>query len=155
MGGFLYSHVWFGIIMGNGVTLMKGWQIIVSGFLPYVVGMSGLLAILKSNHPDYFTLGTMLYTMLGGLPLYFFTVLPWYIPVYWARRSIGVKAFYGAGFVILLLQCVACSFILGATLGDAQLWLLVLPVLGPAISVFMICIKVFYKQRSELVEIND
>ena len=141
--------------MGNGVTLMKGWQVIVSGFLPYVVGMSALLVILKSNHSDYFTLGTMLTSMLAGVLIYFFTVLPWYLPIYWARRYMGVKTFYASGFVILLLQCIACSFILGATLTDAQFWLLVIPILGPAVVVFMICIKVFYKQRSELVEINN
>lgn len=134
---------------------MKGWQVIVSGFLPYVVGMSALLVILKSNHSDYFTLGTMLTSMLAGVLIYFFTVLPWYIPIYWARRYMGVKTFYASGFVILLLQCVACSFILRATLTDAQFWLLVIPILGPAVVVFMICIKVFYKQRSELVEINN
>lgn len=134
---------------------MKGWQVIVSGFLPYVVGVSALLVILKSNHPDYFTLGTMLTSMLTGVLIYFFTVLPWYIPIYWARRYMGVKTFYASGFVILLLQCIACSFVLRATLTDAQFWLLVIPVLGPAVVVFMICIKVFYKQRSELVEINN
>lgn len=151
----MYRLVRFGIIMGNGVTLMKGWQVIVSGFLPYVVGMSALLVILKSNHSDYFTLGTMLTSMLAGVLIYFFTVLPWYLPIYWARRYMGVKTFYASGFVILLLQCIACSFILGATLTDAQFWLLVIPILGPAVVVFMICIKVFYKQRSELVEINN
>lgn len=137
------------------MTLMKGWQIIVSGLLPYLVGMSALLTILKSNHTDYFTLGVMLSSMLAGILIYCFTVLPWYIPIYWARHYVGVKTFYASGFVILLLQCVACSFILGATLRDAQFWLLVIPVLVPAVVVFMICIKVFYKQRSELVEIND
>ena len=151
----MYRLVRFGIIMENGVKLMKGWQIIVSGLLPYLIGMSALLVILKSNHTDYFTLGTMLFIMLSALPIYFFTVLPWYIPIYWALIYVGVKAFYGAGFVILVLQCIACSFVLGATLRDEQFWFFVMPVLGLAIVAFIICIKVFYKQRSELVEIND
>ena len=151
----MYSQGRFGIIMGNGVKLVKGWQIIVSGFVPYLLGVIPLLEILKSNHRDYFTFGTMLTSVLAGLLIYFFTVLPWYLPIYWARHYVGVKAFYAAGFGIFLLQCVACSFILGATLTDARLWLLVVPVLGPAVIGFMICIKVFYQKRSELVEIND
>ena len=137
------------------MTILKSWQIILSGFLPYLIAMSILLTTLYGNHPHTFTVSTMFLALFGGIPIYFFTILPWYYVIYLARHRFGVKAFYMTGFMSGVLQLAVCGLVLGAPFSKAPFWLLVTPVLGSGVAVFMLCMIAFYKQRSEQVEVNN
>lgn len=55
---------------------MKSWQIILTGFIPYVMAVIAFIAFSLPSMNQMITFGTAAATTFYVLPIYFFVVVP-------------------------------------------------------------------------------
>ncbi|MGN7476234.1 ATPase [Solibacillus silvestris] len=142
---------------------MKSWQIIFSGFLPYVVAVFVFISYTFPYANESMTFGAAVTVVLYVLPAYCFVIVPWYYLLYMVRKHFNKRAFFLASLLFCVVQPIIISIFLKVKIGGAEFWLFVSPPLIIGILIFTLCINRFFKAntehvtngRGEAIEAND
>ena len=142
---------------------MKSWQIILTGFLPYVMAVIVFIMFSLSSLNQMITFGTAAAIIIYVLPIYFFVVIPWYYVLYIMRKNYSKRALYLTSFVFCILQPLIFGLLMKAPIGSADFLFFVSPPFIVGIMVSTLCINWFYKEdlkqttngRGEPIGIDD
>lgn len=142
---------------------MKSWQIILTGFLPYVVAVIVFIAFSLPYVNQLITFGTAAAIIIYVLPMYFFVVIPWYYVLYIMRQRFGKRALFLTSLVFCVLQPVTFGLLLKVSIGSSDFLFFVSPPFIVGIMVSTLCINSFYKEelqqttngRGEPIGIDD
>lgn len=142
---------------------MKSWQIILTGFLPYLMAVIVFIAYSVPYVNQLITFGTAVTIIIYVLPIYFFVVIPWYYVLYIIRKNYSKRALYLTSLVFCVLQPIIFGLLLKAPIGSADFFFFVSPPFIVGIMVSTLCINSFYKEdlqqttngRGEPIGIDD
>ncbi len=143
----------FGIMMRNRGNRMKSWQIILTGFLPYVMAVIVFIAVAIPYANEAITFGTAVTIIVYVLPIYFFVVIPWYYVLYIMRKRYSKRALLFTSLVFCVLQPIIFGMILKVPMGSADFLFFVSPPFIVGIMVSTLCINWFYKE--DLQQLTD
>ncbi|MBD8034938.1 ATPase [Solibacillus merdavium] len=132
---------------------MKSWQIILTGFLPYVMAVIVFIAVAIPYANEAITFGTAVTIIVYVLPIYFFVVIPWYYVLYIMRKRYSKRALLFTSLVFCVLQPIIFGMILKVPIGSADFLFFVSPPFIVGIMVSTLCINWFYKE--DLQQLTD
>ena len=132
---------------------MKSWQIILTGFLPYVMAVIVFIAVAIPYANEAITFGTAVSIIVYVLPIYFFVVIPWYYVLYIMRKRYSKRALLFTSLVFCVLQPIIFGMILKVPIGSADFLFFVSPPFIVGIMVSTLCINWFYKE--DLQQLTD
>ncbi|WP_336045975.1 ATPase [Solibacillus ferritrahens] len=132
---------------------MKSWQIILTGFLPYVMAVIVFIAVAIPYANEAITFGTAVTIIVYVLPIYFFVVIPWYYVLYIMRKRYSKRALLFTSLVFCVLQPIIFGMILKVPMGSADFLFFVSPPFIVGIMVSTLCINWFYKE--DLQQLTD
>ena len=128
---------------------MKGWQIILTGLLPYVLCffMINIITFIIYDVPLNWGRITFNWSMyLLGLIPYFFIILPWSFVQYLMLHHYNKRAFYYGTLGICLLQPILVAILIKLPIGSTEFFVILSPILIVGILTSMFCIQFFYKR---------
>ena len=128
---------------------MKSWQIILTGFLPYVMAVIVFIVFSLPYANQSLTFGTALAIIIYVLPIYFFVVIPWYYVLYIMRKNYSKRALYLTSFVFCIVQPIVFGFLMKTPIGSTHFLFFVSPLFIVGIMVSTLCINWFYKEELE------
>lgn len=132
---------------------MKSWQIILTGFLPYVMAVIVFITVSFPYVNQSLTFGNAVPIILYVLPIYFFVVIPWYYVLYIMRKRYSKRALFFTSLVFCVLQPITFGSILKVPIGSADFLFFVSPPFIIGIMVSALCINWFYKE--DLQQLTD
>ena len=132
---------------------MKSWQIILTGFLPYVMAVIVFIAFLIPYVNESVTFDVAAAVIIYVLPIYFFVVIPWYYVLYIMRKRYNKRALFLTSTVFCVLQPIIFGTILKVPIGSADFLFFVSPPFIVGIMVSTLCINWFYKE--DLQQLTD
>ena len=132
---------------------MKSWQIILTGFLPYVMAVIVFITVSFPYVNQSLTFGTAMAIIIYVLPIYFFVVIPWYYVLYIMRKRYSKRALYLTSAVFCVLQPIIFGTILKVPIGSADFLFFVSPPFIVGIMVSTLCINWFFKE--DLQQLTD
>lgn len=137
----------FDIMMENRGNRMKSWQIILTGFLPYVMAVIVFIAVAIPYANEAITFGTAVSIIVYVLPIYFFVVIPWYYVLYIMRKRYSKRALLYTSLVFCVLQPIVFGTVLKVPIGSADFLLFVSPPFIVGIMVSTLCINWFFNEK--------
>ncbi|WP_342575863.1 ATPase [Solibacillus sp. FSL K6-1781] len=123
---------------------MKSWQIILTGFLPYVMAVMVFIAFSLPYINESITFGTAMSIIIYVLPIYFFVVIPWYYVLYLMRKNYSKRALYLTSFIFCILQPIIFGLLIKVPIGSSDFLFFVSPPFIVGIMVSTLSINWFY-----------
>ena len=132
---------------------MKGWQILLTGVLPFLVSNICFYVIsfmLYGNtwHEEKSLFYWSLFFYL--IPAYCLVILPWYCVQYLMLHHYNKHAFYYGTLAISIIQPIVVAMLLKVRIGSTEFFSMISPILITGIVTAMICMMFFYKKETPI-----